>query len=67
MEIELKPRNCYFCGSKNVDVANNSEEYDNWNYWVLCDSCGARGPVGYTHEYAIRLWGIAPMTKLGSE
>ena len=65
--MEPRPCDCKFCGSGNVSIADDSEQYENPSYWVSCESCGAAGPVGYTQEHAIRLWGMAAMTKPGGD
>ena len=38
---ELKP--CPFCSSTDVDITETGECQD--YYTVLCDSCGAEGPI----------------------
>lgn len=67
MEQELKPDKCRFCGSNNYKVVKVDQQWSEYIYAVQCQSCWAEGSHCVTEELAVRLWGIAPMTRLVGE
>lgn len=49
--MELKP--CPFCGSENVNIDADIDDY--W-YWVYCQECETRGPISTVGLDAIEAW-----------
>ncbi len=58
MTIPRKPHrdihDCWFCGS--VDLMADYYEVESPWRWVICRTCGARGPITKNTDEAIKRW-----------
>lgn len=52
MRNEIKP--CVFCGSKNLYI--NDPGFINCMISVICNDCGATGPLEASDMMAVRSW-----------
>lgn len=50
----MKIMNCPFCGSDEVKLIEGFTKS-----WVICEDCGADGPMSYTSNDAIGRWNNA--------
>lgn len=48
----LKP--CPFCGE--VDYLEKTSDLKSWGAWIVCESCGAGGPVEDTQIESLQRW-----------
>ena len=47
-------KQCPFCGA--VDHLKGGSDLKGWGFWVVCESCGAGGPVEDTQIEALQRW-----------
>ncbi len=47
---------CLFCKSKNVEIVNSTDPGEYGQFYVYCNDCCARGPLGDTKKEATDKW-----------
>lgn len=50
----MKP--CPFCRSRSGDLMADT---GHGSWWIVCETCGSRGPLGTSEASAWELWGLA--------